>query len=121
MQELVGAMLAVVVVLVGAYFAGKRKKQNGLARALARPGEVARLYLRADADVDGFWLQAQLAGGKKLRLAAPWELEVTLARLAAVGLQLSAEDQAALLARQTMPADPAAAPRAGRASAPAHA
>ena len=95
-MELIGAVAIVVVVLAGSWLAGKRKKQDGLARIEADPTRVARLYLRADAETGAFWLHAEMQTGKKLRLAAPWDLDATLARLAAVDLHLSVEDQAAL-------------------------
>ncbi len=102
-MELIGAVVLVVGVLAGAYVAGKRKKQGALARIEAEPSQVARLYLRADPEIDAFWLHAELRTGKKLRLAAPWDVDATLARLAAVGLQLSANDQAALAAERAEP------------------
>jgi hypothetical protein len=103
-MELIGAVAIVVVVLAGSCLAGKRKKQDGLARIEADPTLAARVYLRADAETGAFWLHAEMRTGKKLRLAAPWDLEATLARLATVDLHLSADDQAALAASRAVSA-----------------
>ncbi|TVO67025.1 hypothetical protein [Denitromonas ohlonensis] len=113
-MELIGAVAIVVVVLAGSYLAGKRKKQDGLARIEADPTLAARVYLRADAETGAFWLHVEMRTGKKLRLAAPWDLDATLARLAAVGLHLSADDQAALTASRVVSAS-AAEPQRRRA------
>ncbi|TVO58499.1 hypothetical protein [Denitromonas halophila] len=113
-MELIGAVAIVVVVLAGAYLAGKCKKQDGLARIEADPTLAARVYLRADAETGAFWLHAEMRTGKKLRLAAPWDLDATLARLAAVELHLSEDDQAALTASRVASAS-AAEPQSRRA------
>jgi hypothetical protein len=96
MLELVGAAAAVIVFLSFSYFAGRRKKREGFAWLQAQPQNVARLYLRAAPEIDGYWLHAAMKNGRKRLIAAPWEIEETLRRLAPSGLRLSAEDQAAL-------------------------
>lgn len=96
MVDLLTAVVALVAVLVVSYFVGKKKKQEGLARVLEQPESVARLYLRAAAEIDAYWLHAEFKTGKKVRLAAPWEIDDTLERLEVSGLELSPEDQMAL-------------------------
>lgn len=95
MLELVGATAAVIVFLSISYLAGRRKKREGLAWLEAQPGNVARLYLRAAPEIDAYWLHAAMKNGRKRLVAAPWEVEETLRRLAPTGLRLSAEDQVA--------------------------
>jgi hypothetical protein len=95
MLELLGATAAVIVFLSFSYLAGRRKKREGLAWLEAQPQNVSRLYLRAAPEIDGYWLHAAMKNGRKRLVAAPWEVEDTLRRLAPTGLRLSAEDQAA--------------------------
>ena len=105
MLELLGATAAVIVFLSISYFAGRRKKREGLAWLETQPGDVARLYLRAAPEIDAYWLHAAMKNGRKRLIAAPWEVEETLRRLEPTGLRLSAEDQAALdaaLARKAL-------------------
>ncbi|WP_211163054.1 hypothetical protein [Aromatoleum diolicum] len=105
MMELLGASAAVIALLFIAYFVGSKKKREGLAWLEARPGDVSRLYLRAAPEIDAYWLHAEMKNGKKRVIAAPWEVEETLRRLASSGLRLSAEDQATLdatLARESV-------------------
>lgn len=99
MIELLGAFVALTAALVVSYFTGKKKKREFLAKVQEKPQEVARIYLRHAAEVDSYWLHAELKSGKKARIAAPWEIDATLARLLSVGLQLSDNDKAALTAR----------------------
>lgn len=96
MVDLLIAAAALVAVLVASYVIGKKKKREGLASVLEQPQSVARLYLRAAAEIDAYWLHAEFKTGKKARIAAPWELDDTLKRLEASGLGLSLEDQTAL-------------------------
>lgn len=92
MLEVAGVIVLVVAGLFASYFRGMRKKVDGLALAEAEPARVARLYLRRASDVNAFWLHMQTTDGRKYCIAAPWELEDTLARLEQVGLRLSQED-----------------------------
>ena len=96
MLELIFAVGAVIVALSLSWATGRRRKREGLAWVEAQPENVARLYLRAAAETDAFWLHAQMRNGKKRMIAAPWELDDTLRRLATRGLALSADDRAAL-------------------------
>lgn len=96
MLELIFAVGAVIVALTLSSATGRRRKREGLAWVEAQPENVARLYLRAAAETDAFWLHAQMRNGKKRMIAAPWELDDTLRRLATRGLALSADDRAAL-------------------------
>lgn len=96
MMDVVAVGSVLIACLVLASFAGKQKKQTGLACAESEPENVARLYLRKASDVDAYWLHAQMTNGKKYCIAAPWEVEATLTRLARVGLRLSAHDRALL-------------------------
>lgn len=93
MIELLGASLAMIGILTISYFVARSRKRDNLARLCAQPQDVARLYLRADADTGALWLHAQFNNGKKAMIAAPWEAGTTLRRLAEVGLRLSADDQ----------------------------
>lgn len=101
MLELLAATTALIVVLALSWHSGRRKTREALARALSRPDEVRRLYLRSVSDTDGFWLHVEMQTGKKRVLAAPWDLQATLRRLETVGLRLSDADQAALEATRT--------------------
>lgn len=94
MIELLGASMAMIGILTISYFVARSRKRDNLARLCAQPQDVARLYLRADADTGALWLHAQFNNGKKAMIAAPWEAGTTLRTLAEVGLRLSAEDQA---------------------------
>lgn len=94
MLELLGASVAMIGILTISYFVARSRKRDNLARLCAQPQDVARLYLRADADTGALWLHAQFNNGKKVMIAAPWEAGTTLRRLAEVGLRLSAEEQA---------------------------
>ena len=96
MVDLVIAVGAVVAVLVSSYFIGKKKKREGLASILERPESVARLYLRAAPEIEAYWLHAEFKTGKKVRIAAPWEIVDSLKRLEVLGLKLSKEDREAL-------------------------
>lgn len=96
MLELIVAVVAVIAALALSHAAGRRRKREGLAWVEAQPENVARLYLRAAGDADGYWLHAEMQSGRKRMIAAPWELEATLGRLAARGLALSADDRAKL-------------------------
>lgn len=96
MLEVTGVVVLVVAGLAASYFRGMRKKVDGLALAEAEPARVARLYLRRVSDVNAFWLHMQTTDGRKYCIAAPWELEDTLARLERVGLRLS-EDEVSYL------------------------
>ncbi|MDT3670145.1 MAG: hypothetical protein ROZ37_07405 [Aromatoleum sp.] len=96
MFELIVAAAAVIAALALSHAAGRRRKREGLAWVEAQPQNVARLYLRAAGEADGYWLHAEMQSGKKRMIAAPWELDATLGRLAARGLRLSADDHARL-------------------------
>lgn len=96
MVDLLAAIAAVAGVLLAAYFVGKKRKQEALARVMAEPECVARLYLRQAPEIDAYWLHAEMKNGKKTCLAAPWEIVDTLKRLGALGLCLSQEDEGAL-------------------------
>ncbi|MBL8444748.1 MAG: hypothetical protein JNK52_11940, partial [Zoogloeaceae bacterium] len=114
MLELLGASAAMIGILTISYFVGRSRKRDNLARLRAHPQDVARLYLRTDADTGALWLHAQFNNGKKVVIAAPWEAGTTLRTLAEVGLRLSADDQAAFDASAAhgialQPSTPAAA------------
>lgn len=96
MSELVGVAAAVLTFVSAACMLGRKRKQEGLAWAESRPQDVARLYLRPASDVDAYWLHAEFRNGRKRMVAAPWEVEDTLRRLAPLGLRLSAQDRDAL-------------------------
>lgn len=110
MPDLMVATAAVIAFVSVSCFAIRRKKRDALARIEAEPAIVSRLYLRADPDLeDVYWLHAELANGKRRLIAAPWNIEGTLARLESLGLRLSPEDQAALEhlhAREDVPSGP---------------
>lgn len=95
MLELIVAAAAVIAALALSVATGRRRKREGLAWTEAQPQDVARLYLRA-ADTDAYWLHAQMRNGKKRMIAAPWELDDILGRLAAHGVTLSDDDRAKL-------------------------
>lgn len=101
MSEFVLAVAAVLSCVLAACMLGRQRKQEGLAWLERRPQDVARLYLRHAADVDAYWLHAEFRNGRKRMVAAPWEVEETLRRLAPLGLRLSAQDRDAL-ARATL-------------------
>jgi len=92
MIELIGTIALALAALAGAILRGKRRKQTNFELIEGAPERVARLYLRHDLDVDADWLYARLTNGKKLCLAAPWDVEAALARLARVGLVLAPEE-----------------------------
>jgi len=96
MEEVLAAVGAMLAVLFVSYLLGRQKKRDGLLRVETQPGNVARIYLRPDADIDACWLHAEMKNGKKACIAAPWEIADTLMRLEPLGLRLSAEDRAAL-------------------------
>ncbi len=118
MVNLIAATLAIVVVLGFAWRRGMAAKRQNLAAVLAQPALVERLYLRRDTELDAFWLHARLASGRKRLLAPPWELDAALGQLAAVGIELPAEDRRALqtqrAAKQPPQADATASARGGR-------
>ena len=93
MIELLGAIALVVIILAGAYLRGKQRKLSNFDLILAEPERVSRLYLRHAQEINAYWLHAELSTGKKLRLAAPWDLDAALARLAPTGLALDSEDR----------------------------
>lgn len=93
MLELIVAAAAVIAALALSHAAGRRRKREGLAWVEAQPENVARLYLRAAGDAEGYWLHAEMRSGKRRMIAAPWELDATLGRLASHGLRLSADDR----------------------------
>ncbi|AKU13373.1 hypothetical protein AzCIB_3480 [Azoarcus sp. CIB] len=96
MSELVVVAAAALTFVSAAYVLGRARKQEGLAWLESRPQDVARLYLRRASDVDAYWLHVEFRNGCKRMVAAPWEVEETLRRLAPLGLRLSAEDRGAL-------------------------
>lgn len=96
MSELVVVAAAVLSFVSAAYVLGRARKQEGLARLESRPQDVARLYLRRASDVDAYWLHVEFSDGRKRVVAAPWEIDETLRRLAPQGLRLSAQDREAL-------------------------
>lgn len=96
MLELLGAAAAMIAFLSISYVLGRQRKREGLAWLQAQPGNVSRLYLRADPETGTYWLHAEMRNGKKRPIAAPWEVEETLRKLAPTGLRLSAEDRAVL-------------------------
>ncbi|WP_018988303.1 hypothetical protein [Aromatoleum toluclasticum] len=99
MSELLGVTAAVLTFVSAACFLGRTRKQEGLAWLESRPQDVARLYLRHASDVDAYWLHVEFRNGHKRMVAAPWEIDDALRRLAPLGLRLSAQDRDAL-ARQ---------------------
>lgn len=96
MSELVVVAAAVLSFMSAAYMLGRTRKQEGLAWLESRPQDVARLYLRHAADVDAYWLHVEFRNGRKRMVAAPWEIDEALRRLAPLGLRLSAQDREAL-------------------------
>lgn len=96
MSEFVVAVAAVLSFVLAACMLGRARKQQGLARVECRPREVARLYLRHAGEVDAYWLHAEFRDGRKGMVAAPWEIDEVLRRLAPLGLRLSAQDSQAL-------------------------
>ena len=93
MSELVVVAAAVLSLVSAACVLGRARKQEGLARLESRPQDVARLYLRRASDMDAYWLHVEFRDGRKRVVAAPWEVEETLRRLAPLGLRLSAQDR----------------------------
>lgn len=93
MSELAGIAAAVLTFVLAACMLGRARKQEGLAWLESRPQDVARLYLRHAADVDAYWLHVEFRNGRKRMVAAPWEIDDTLRRLAPLGLNLSVQDQ----------------------------
>lgn len=96
MLELLTGFVALAAFLAISYFRGRTKKEGALETALSSPDEVARLYLRHSPETDAYWLHVQFRNGRKRVLAAPWELDDTLAQLEARGLQLDEADRALL-------------------------
>ncbi|MBD5800976.1 hypothetical protein AZOA_03780 [Azoarcus sp. Aa7] len=96
MSELVVVAAAVLTFVSAACMLGRARKQEGLARLESRPQDVARLYLRRASDVDAYWLHVEFRNGRRRMVAAPWEIDDTLRRLAPLGLRLSAQDRDAL-------------------------
>ena len=96
MSEMLLVTAAVLTFVSAACMLGRARKQEGLAWLESRPQDVARLYLRHAADVDAYWLHVEFRNGRKRLVAAPWEIDETLRRLAPLGLRLSAQDSAAL-------------------------
>ena len=96
MSELVVVAAAVLSLVSAACVLGRARKQEGLARLESHPQDVARLYLRRASDVDAYWLHGEFRDGRKRVVAAPWEVDETLRRLAPLGLRMSAEDRDAL-------------------------
>ena len=92
MSELVIAVAAVLSFILAACMLGRQRKQQALAWLESRPQDVARLYLRHASDVDAYWLHVEFRDGRKRAVAAPWEIDETLRRLAPLGLRLSAQD-----------------------------
>ncbi|MCC4116540.1 hypothetical protein LLG90_14350 [Aromatoleum toluclasticum] len=96
MSELLGVTAAVLTFVSAACLLGRTRKQEGLAWLESRPQDVARLYLRSASDVDAYWLHVEFRNGRKRMVAAPWEIDEALRRLAPLGLRLSAQDREAL-------------------------
>lgn len=96
MSELLSVAAAVLTFVSAACMLARKRKQEGLAWLESRPQDVARLYLRSASDVDAYWLHAELRNGRRRMVAAPWEIDETLRRLAPLGLSLSAQDRDAL-------------------------
>lgn len=115
MFELLAAFAAVIAVLFVSYFRGRSGKQAALARALATPQTVARIYLRHAPEMGACWLHVAFRDGKKAVLASPWEVAETLDLLKAAGLQLGEDDaawwtsqEAERASRESLTADEAA-------------
>lgn len=96
MSEMLLVTAAVLTLVTAACMLGRTRKQEGLAWLESRPQDVARLYLRRASDVDAYWLHVEFRDGRKRMVAAPWEIDDTLRRLAPLGLRLSAQDRDAL-------------------------
>jgi len=111
MLELIGVIALIAVVLTGATLRGRMRKQSNFELIEAAPERVARLYLRKAEEVEAYWLHAQLSNGKKLRLAAPWDVDAALARLAKVGVEPSSDDIALLQAHKRQAAAAPTTPR----------
>jgi len=94
-EDLLIAVVALLAFGLAGYAHGRRKKQAFVALVQAHPEQVARLYLRP-AEAGSFWLHVQLQDGRKSRIAAPWEVDEALGRLASLGLRLGGDDQRAL-------------------------
>ena len=92
MLELLPIIGAVVAYLGVSWYRGAQKKANCLASVKADPTIVECLFLRHAVDIDTYWLHIEMKTGKKFRVAAPWDVDATLAELEAVGLQLSEAD-----------------------------
>lgn len=115
-EDLLVAVAALLAFAVAGFVHAKRRKQEVVAALHSQPGQVARLYLRP-AETGAFWLHAQLKDGRKSCIAAPWEVDETLEKLAALGLRLGAEDHEALGEYRRSQRTPGAEPT--RTSAPA--
>jgi hypothetical protein len=116
MIELIGVIALIAVVLTGATLRGLLRKQSNFELIEAAPERVAGLYLRKADEVDAYWLYARLTNRKKLCLAAPWDVDAALARLAKAGVMLSADDVALLQAHKRRAAAKAPAPTGRRAA-----
>lgn len=116
MIELIGVIALIAVVLTGATLRGLLRKQSNFELIEAAPERVARLYLRKADEVEAYWLYARLTNRKKLCLAAPWDVDAALTRLAKVGVVLSADDLALLQAHKRQAAAAAPAPSRSRAA-----
>lgn len=92
MLELLPIIAGVVAYLGLCWYRGAQKKANCLASVKADPQIVERLFLRRAVDIDAYWLHIEMKTGKKFRVAAPWDVDATLAGLEAVGLHLSEAD-----------------------------
>lgn len=115
MLELIGVIVLIAVVLTGATLRGGRRKQTNFDLIEQAPERVARVYLRKADEVEAYWLYARLTNRKALCLAAPWDVDAALARLAKVGLVLSTDDLT-LLQAQKRQASSAGAPERRRAA-----
>lgn len=100
MLELIGVIAIIAVVLTAATLRGLLRKQSNFELIEAAPERVARLYLRKADEVEAYWLYARLTNRKKLCLAAPWDVDAALTRLAQVGVVLSADDLVLLQAHK---------------------
>jgi energy-converting hydrogenase A subunit M len=100
MLELIGVIALIAVVLTGATLRGQLRKQTNFELIEAAPERVTRLYLRKADEVEAYWLYARLNNRKRLCLAAPWDVDAALARLAEVGVTLSSDDLALLQAHK---------------------